>query len=212
VGYKTQAFNRRVSLQASAYWINWNDIQQSVYLSGCGYGYIANLGKAISRGVDLQADWSPERSLSFSLAAGYTDAFNAQDSLLDGTLLAKNGDPLATPKWTAALSAEYRFTPFAGANGYARVDYQYADAYFREGSTEVFGVIPLIREAPSTQTVSARLGVRRGRVEAALYGENLADAHTSLYQTIDSIDTTPQALRGTRLKPRTLGLSVSYSF
>lgn len=212
VGYKGKTLNRTLTVQTSAYWIDWSDIQQSVYLSGCGYGYIANLGKAISRGIDLQTDWTPVRALTFTLAAGYTDAFNAQNSLLDGVLLAKKGDPLATPKWTAAASAEYRFTPFVGVDGYTRLDYVFNDSYHRQGSTDVFGVIPLTRNAPPVRTLSARLGLQIRQLEASLYVDNLTDERTTLYQTIDSADTTPQALRGTRLKPRTIGISLSYSY
>jgi outer membrane receptor protein involved in Fe transport len=44
-----------VSLAASAYHVDWSNIQQNVYLQHCGAQFTANLGKARSQGFDIQA-------------------------------------------------------------------------------------------------------------------------------------------------------------
>ena len=211
-GFKGRVLGGRVLMQSSLFWIDWSRIQQSVYLSNCGYNYIANLGEATSRGFDLQAEWSPVKALTLSAMTGFTDVYSTQTVSQDGAILAKKGAPLSTPKWTVSASAEYRFTPFAGAHGYGRLDGQYASAYDRMGPAEVYGSDPLMRKAPAVTVLSARLGVKFKNWDVALYGDNLLDAHTSLYRYRDSIDTTPLALRDERLRPLTAGLIATYAY
>lgn len=211
-GLKGRFFNRSLLVESSLFWIDWSRIQQSVYLANCGYNYIANLGEATSRGFDLQAEWAPVRSLVLSTAVGYTDAFTNKTVSQDGTVLAQKGDPLSTPRWTATVSAEYRFHPWDGADGYARLDDQFASAYFRHGSDAVYGADPLTRRAPAVNVLNARLGVRFGGWDVSLFGDNLLNADTSIYRYRDSIDTTPLALRDERLRPLTGGLTLERKF
>ncbi len=212
LGFKGRMFDRRIKVESSVFWIDWRQIQQSVYLANCGYNYIANLGRAVSRGADLQLEWALTQSLTVSGNVGYTNAYNAQTLLQDGTMLAKSGDPLATPAWTGAASVEYEFPAFEGGRGYARLDGQYAGPYKRMGSADVYGSDPLLRDAPAVSYLNGRLGVRLLSWDLALYGDNLANAHTSLYRYRDSVQTTPLALRDLRLRPRTLGLTAKFSF
>ncbi|MDR3511363.1 MAG: TonB-dependent receptor [Caulobacteraceae bacterium] len=211
-GIKGRFFNRAVLLESSLFWIDWSRIQQSVYLANCGYNYIANLGQATSRGFDAQAEWAVNRSLVLSAAVGFTDAYTSKTVSQDGTVLAQKGDPLSTPKWTATLSAEYRFQPWDGGDGYARLDEQYASAYFRQGSDVVYGSDPLIRQAPAVNVVNARLGVRFRGWDVSVFADNLLDAHTSIYRYRDSIDTTVLALRDERLRPLTGGLTIQRKY
>ncbi|MDR3508955.1 MAG: TonB-dependent receptor [Caulobacteraceae bacterium] len=211
-GLKGKFFDGSVLLESSLFWIDWSRIQQSVYLAQCGYNYIANLGEATSRGFDVQAEWSPVRAIVLSGSAGLTDAFSNQTITQDGTLLAKKGDRLSTPKWTATAAAEYHFTPWSNAKGFARLDYQFASSYARYGSDEVYGVDPLIRNTPAVSYLSARIGVRFKGWDSALYVDNLLNAHTSTYRYRDSINTTPQALRDVRMRPLTVGLSTQFKY
>ena len=50
-------FGNVVRVAASVYYIKWNDIQQNVFVSGnCGLQFTDNLGTAVAKGFDLQAD------------------------------------------------------------------------------------------------------------------------------------------------------------
>jgi len=56
VGSKNRLLGGAVRIDASAYLIKWDDIQQLVNPSGCaGNGFRDNLGQARSRGFDLRA-------------------------------------------------------------------------------------------------------------------------------------------------------------
>jgi MFS family permease len=58
IGAKDTLFNRRLAIEASAFMIDWSNIQTSVNLPSCAQMFTANRGKAISRGFDLQV-WRP---------------------------------------------------------------------------------------------------------------------------------------------------------
>ena len=65
-GSKNKLFGNALSLDRSVYQVDWKDIQQIVNLPQCAIRFIANLGKARSRGFDLQANvqagsWSDDR-------------------------------------------------------------------------------------------------------------------------------------------------------
>ncbi len=60
LGAKNKLFDNRLKLDSSVYQVDWNNIQQIVNLPQCAIRFIANLGKARSRGFDLQANFRPD--------------------------------------------------------------------------------------------------------------------------------------------------------
>jgi iron complex outermembrane recepter protein len=121
-----------LKLATSAYWINWNDIQQNVYVGGtCGLQFTDNLGTAVAKGFDLQADFlfGPFK-LDFS--AGYTNARFTQNSPHG---LAFAGDaisgqeaieyaPGTNPPWTVSVGPEYDFK-LASYDAFVRADWSF---------------------------------------------------------------------------------------
>jgi outer membrane receptor protein involved in Fe transport len=209
-GLKGRFLDNTVLLETSAFWINWSQIQQSIYLTNCGYNFVGNLGRAVSRGVDVQAEWTATPRLILSATTGLTDARFAQTVLQDAQVLARQGDRLATPAVTATAGIEYRFLSWQHANGYARLDGQFSSAYFRSGSDGTFGSDPLLRNAPAVKLASVRVGERAGAWDVSAYINNLFDASTSLYRTRSTSATLD--LRDERLRPRTVGISAKYTF
>jgi len=53
VGEKSSFLDQRVTLNASAFYIDWSNLQQSILLS-CGFGYVGNVGAAKSEGFELE--------------------------------------------------------------------------------------------------------------------------------------------------------------
>ena len=77
VGTKNSLADSRVVFNASAYYVDWKNIQQNVGLA-CGFQYAANLGRAKSTGVDVQVQGKVADALLLGAAFGYTDAHYTQ--------------------------------------------------------------------------------------------------------------------------------------
>ena len=135
IGSKNNFYNR-VRIAASAYYIKWNNIQQTVLLPSCELSYIDNLGSAISKGADLQADIAVTDSFTLESAIGYNDAYyNASSYPCVGGATACGptvaaGDAIVgqslTPAspWTMTLGAEYKFAAF-DHQAFVRLDYEH---------------------------------------------------------------------------------------
>ena len=129
-------FNNRIRIAASAYYIKWNNIQQTVTLPSCALSYIDNLGTAVSKGADLQADFSITDAFTLESAIGYNDAYYSSSSYpcVGGAAacgpVAASGDAIVgqslTPEspWTITLGAEYKFRAFDRPS-FVRLDYEH---------------------------------------------------------------------------------------
>ena len=129
-------FNNRFRIATSAYYIKWNNIQQTVLLPSCQLSYITNLGTAVSKGADLQADIAVTDSFTIESAIGYNDAYYAT-SAYPCTAGASACGPVAaagdaivgqslTPSspWTITVGAEYKFRVF-DHDSFVRMDYEH---------------------------------------------------------------------------------------
>jgi len=210
LGDKASFFGNRLRVDASVFWIDWKQIQEQVLLPTCGYYYTANLGAAASRGFDVQVDWAAARGLQIGGNAGLTDARYTSTVVEAGNILAQKGDSLATPEWTATLNAQQDFALPHDANGYARVDYQFSGPYYRTGSADTYAYNPNTRDAPKTNFVSIRAGVKRAGWDLSLFIDNVLNSHVSLYRYQDTV--TSPGLRDSTFRPLTVGLTAIKRF
>src|SRR6202041_1655599 len=70
VGAKNN-FDNRVKIASSIYYIRWNNIQQTVIPPICQISFIDNLGQAVAKGADIQAEVAMAEGLTMELSAGY---------------------------------------------------------------------------------------------------------------------------------------------
>ena len=96
IGSKNRLFNGRLVLQASAFHIDWTNVQQSVSLPPnlCPETFTSNLGKATSNGGDLQDTARIGDALELGLAVGYTKARDSQTLGLGGLQSVTSGQQL----------------------------------------------------------------------------------------------------------------------
>jgi iron complex outermembrane receptor protein len=220
LGAKKRLDDGRLLVSASAFWINWTNIQGVIPLNSCAYSYTGNFGTAVSRGFDLQVLYEPINGLEFSGSVAMTDAHYTQTVTApnDTTeLLVKNGDPLLyTPKWAGTAGVAYTWSVRDGVNAYARTDGQYTGNYVNTYSSGVNGYLPLIRDGQSITAVQLRAGLKSksGAWDASAFVKNLTDNSTPL--SVDS-GTVPgtygyTALRYISMRPRTIGVALSYHY
>ena len=213
-GAKLSALDRRVTVNASAFLIEWSNIQQNVYLPSCGLQYSDNLGKVESAGGDLAIAARPVDPLTLGLTVAYTDAYYAKRSAKLPTALpiVSKGDRLRGAPWSIVASAEYRFPGDEHRQPYLRADYQL--------STRLTKLTPTLNandalsdttltNLPTTQNLNLRAGVRLDGIDVSLFAQNLTNDLPVLFRNRD-IQYTGSLYFERSARPRTFGLTVTY--
>jgi iron complex outermembrane recepter protein len=224
----------RVQLATSIYYIRWNNIQQTVVPPVCQISFIANLGTAVAKGADIQAEVAVTDHLTAEISAGYTDARYNKDarfSPVETTPIVSNGDAITgesgqpNPPVTASIGLQYNFNLFQH-DSFVRFDDEYQGrAKWRspaqDPNTQQFdGANYLLG---STNYMSMRAGTRFSAWRFEGFVNNLANTHTvtNYAWSIDpGICTTPTPAceSATRLQtqwtfpPRTFGLTAIYRY
>lgn len=125
LGWKSAWLQQALIINATAYQMNWQDVQQQIVLN-CGFNLTANFGRAKSRGIELELQWRPERNWQTYLNLNRTLARLEND--VPGTA-ARTGDRLLdVPDWTLALGVEYRGLRWFERPAYLRFDHSYTGA------------------------------------------------------------------------------------
>jgi len=230
IGAKNKLFGS-LRLASSLYYIKWSDIQQNVYLPGCGFQFTTNVGTAAAKGFDVQADWNATDSLSFESAFGYTNARYLRDASLvsGGAPIAKAGDAVvgdsgvATPPWTVTIGALYEFTAL-DLQSYFRLDYQYESKSHFLTAAEDQGVSPTVFDKfaytpPATTFVTMRAGTKIRGWNVSAFVDNVFDTHPLLppggpNSHSDADPTAPAGqgvlVRNYTFRPRTIGLTAIF--
>jgi iron complex outermembrane recepter protein len=216
LGTKDKLLGGRLQLGASVYHLTWSKIQQANYLSSCGFQYIANFGSAVSRGFDLEADWLVTDDIEVHASLGYMDAHYSTDSL-SGTgagaaIIARRGDALPGSPWSFAIDVQYGFS-LAGLNAFVRLDDEFASHNRRptplmDPATTQYD--PGLVNDPAVNILSLRLGTTIQRAAVTLFAENLLDSQPQL--NLDRMDKYTLLYEASTLRPRTVGLTVSYRY
>jgi iron complex outermembrane receptor protein len=224
-------FNNVFKLASSVYYIRWTDIQQSVFVPGsCGLQFTDNLGTAVAKGFDLQAE-AALGPVALEAAVGYTSARYVADSknnlALDGDAIsgqaAINGAPGTNPPWNVSLGAQYNFV-LANHSSYARFDYEFTSrnpwlATIQDPNSSQYGggdSTPLSYTLSSTSFLQFRTGTTFGAWQTSFFIDNLLNSQTTTnYERtfIDSNNPNPPPgpqYNNYTFRPRTFGVTVTF--
>ena len=123
----------RVSTNAAVFYIDWQDLQLNVPNPFVpGQFFIANVGGAVSKGVELEINARPAEGIDLFSAVGYTHARFSQGSVSSGVGVGGNTIP-NTPEYTASAGMQYA-RPVGPTTVHGRADvvfygaFQYDDA------------------------------------------------------------------------------------
>ncbi len=222
IGAKDSLFNRRLAIQASAFYIKWTDIQTAVNLPSCAQVFTANRGKAVSRGFDLQVAAIAADGLKFGANVGYTNAYypNAGYGAPTATgsvpLLNSAGDKLPNVlAWTAAANAEYSRDISSlwsgGSRSYLRIDYRWLSG--ANGlNPAAAGYDPLTgpHQDPSYSSLNVRVGATHDGLDISAYVENATRRDPALSYTHDAFG--DPMFYATAVRPLTAGITMFYRF
>ncbi len=88
---RTTFFDHTLAVNASLFYIDWNNIQQNVYLPACGEQFTANLGKAKSEGGDLEVLYRPLDDAHLGFHGGLHRCASHQDLVRGRLVLQRQG-------------------------------------------------------------------------------------------------------------------------
>jgi outer membrane receptor protein involved in Fe transport len=220
--------NNRFRIGSSIYYIKWNNIQQVVVPPICAISFISNLGRAVSKGIDLDLQASLTDSLLLDLAAGYNSARYTQDSKLSSTettpivangnaivgQTAESGYGQATTPVTVAAGLEYHFKAFEHES-FLRVDYTYEGRAKWPTAAQDPNTLqydPNNYVLPGTTYTTLRGGMQFGQVSLSAFCDNLTNSHaiTAYNWTINPGDGNSRLERQYTFRPRTIGITAIY--
>jgi iron complex outermembrane receptor protein len=217
VGSKNSTAGGRLRVNASAFYVDWGNIQQQVALSSCGFNFVTNLGSATTKGFDFQVEAEPVDNLVLTVSFGYTNAKfdqTVQGGPAAATNLVTKGDHIVGSPWTGAFSAQYNFMAFGEHDSYARIDYQYQSGQsgITPGTDVANGTFNPnnVFQVPETNLVSVRIGSKLADLDLSLFANNLLNSHTIL-----SRSSPPGAVllyQMTTFRPRTVGVTAIYRY
>jgi iron complex outermembrane receptor protein len=218
IGAKDNIANR-VRLDSSIYYINWDGIQQNVYLPGCGLQFTGNFGQAVSKGFDLQADFLLGAGFSLETAVGHTIArFTATSPgnvVMDGDTI--TGLAGAPSPWTATVGAQYAFAVGDHAS-FIRLDWEYEQRSrlltpAEDPASSQYN--PFSFTTPTTHFASLRLGTTVKEWDIQFFVDNLLDTHVMTGYTQSDLDEinpsgppAPLLYDVQTFRPRTYGIDV----
>ena len=227
VGSKN-SFDNRIRVASSVYYIKWHDIQQTVLPPICQISWIQNLGEAVAKGADIQAEFAVSDNFSAEVSAGYTNARYSKSSYVGASTtvppVAAAGDAITgqggqpAPPVTAAVGLEYKFSAF-GHESFLRGDYEYQGKAKWPSPGQDPGSLQYDDAnytLPATNFVTTRFGMTFGDWQVAAFIDNLFDSRTvtNYNYSINPFTAAPGVNSATTrlerdwtFRPRTFGLT-----
>lgn len=174
IGSKNTLLDGRMTLNGSAFYIDWSDIQTAIGLS-CGFSLTTNSGQATSKGLELDVSFKPIPGLTLAAAGAYIDA-KIKEAAVGGA--ARDGDPLPlTAKWSWNISAMYEHDLTGDLTGFVRAEVNHVGKRWNTFRS----VTARARRLDDYTTLGVRVGVSGESWSAALFASNLTDKRYVTY-------------------------------
>jgi iron complex outermembrane recepter protein len=203
IGEKWRSSDNRLTVNAAAYFENWNGVQQTNSLSSCGYVYTANAGDAHVYGGEFELNAVVVHDLQALANISYSHSTLVSASLVDASSSA--GSPIQqVPKVTATLALSYRHQLSDDLALTARAESTYTGS--RTDATYYVNTLP------SYDLSNIRTGVDAGRWSAVLYVNNVADKRVLLNNVTQDATNVADWNRIAVSQPRTAGIDVNFRF
>ncbi|MFT3727856.1 MAG: TonB-dependent receptor [Terricaulis sp.] len=167
---RTQWLDRRLTINANAFYIDWKDQQVNVQLSGNIYDYqTVNAGSSRVWGFELETRYQPDRALSFYASLGRTDTMFKDFQPNVGTFTDdySGHEFTSAPHWTLAAGATWESEQGWFVN---------LDADYRSGAYQVIAD-QSHHQLEAHTIVNAKVGWQNAHWGAYLTATNLLDQH-----------------------------------
>lgn len=204
IGIKATALERRLTLDASVYYIDWKDIQVAVFDFDAQSEYFVNSSRAKSQGAELALELRPRTGLTIAAWAAWNDAELTDPLPSNSPVAGSPGDrlPFSSP-FSGNLSLEQEIPVADRWTGFLGAAVSYVDD--RES---VFVGAGSRQHLPSYTKLDLSAGIRSDSWTVNLFVNNAGDKRGVLSGGEGTFF--PNSF--TYIQPRTFGLTLSRSF
>jgi iron complex outermembrane receptor protein len=203
-GVKTTWMGGRVMANAAVFRIDWDDLQLNLpdpFVPA--QFYIANVGRALSQGVELDVNARVQPGIDVFAAFGYTDATFKAGSISSGVNVAGNEIP-NTPDYTATFGTQFSRAVRADATVYGRADVTFYGAFKYDDLNRA--------GQDGYSLTNFRGGLQRGRLYAEGWIRNVFDTHYIPVAFAFDPQLARSGFLGESGAPRTYGLNIGVRF
>jgi len=213
LGIKAQLFDHALTVDASAYHIDWKDIQLGVSGAQCNCYYLVNGTKAKSDGLELSLDVHPAPGTTVGLNGSYNNAVlteNLPPEAVNVGTYGLAGDRLPySARTSGSLSINQDIVHFSNGTGLLGADVTYIsarDSVFASSATSVR------QQFPAYTTVNLHAGVHVQDWLFNLFANNVGDRRGITGGASSFAINNPGGYYATIIQPRTVGLSITKIF
>ena len=209
VGVRNRLFNQRLSIDLTAFRIDWSKVQlaTTIQANGNDFTVTGNGGKARSQGLEWALALTPLPDLTLSLTGAYIDAKLTTDA---PAVYGVSGQRLpGSPEWNSSLDAEYGHSAFADYRAFVGGTWSYTGTRFTDFSATGTSFAPPT-SMPGYTTLNLRAGLQNGRWRFSLYAKNVTSKQA--LQLFYSSGVTGFPGTGIFVPPREIGGTVSFKF
>lgn len=202
IGTKGELFDKKVTYDASVYYIDWNDLQITL-LDGQNT-VTANGSAAKSQGVEFHTTYRPIPGLNIGAWASYDDAVLTKSFPSNSVAYGVPGDRLPySSRLSGNLTIDDDFPLTDDFMGYVG-----ATAAYVGDRVGIFGATPQRQIFPAYGQLNLRGGVTTGSWTFNLYVNNVANTRGMVTGGINTVN--PLAFQ--YIQPLTVGFSVAKEF
>ncbi len=202
-GLKTLWFERRMSMNATVFHLDWSDMQVNLPNPFVpGQFYVSNAAGATSTGVELEMNARLAPGCEIFAGLGYADATFGDSSISGGVPVAGNRIS-NTPNYTADFGGQYTVALNSSVNVYGRADISFKGGmYYDDANTE---------QQDAYSLSNFRAGVRGRQLFAEAWLRNAFDTeYVPLAFAYPGL--APSGFVGENGAPRTFGVRAGVSF
>ena len=206
IGAKGDILDRVLTFDASVYYIDWKNIQLSLFANG--NGYVANGSRAKSEGAEFSLESRPLRGMTLTAWVAWDDAELTQDLPPTSTVYGASGDRLPyISRFSGSVSLQQDFPITSLVTGSLGGSVSYVGDRLAE-FTSPPPTPPARQDLPAYARTDAHAGLRYGPWSTNLFINNVTDRRGLLSGGLANYP--PWAF--VYLQPRTVGLSLSRTF
>jgi iron complex outermembrane receptor protein len=204
VGIKSSLLDDHLTIEVSAFAIDWRDIQLQATIGGLGT--TVNGGAAHSGGLEWNFAYVPVSGLTVGFNGAYTDAYLTQPT--PASVNGQVGDRLpAVPLWESSVSANYERPLFGDYSGFAGMNWRFMGSRYAD-----FSASGPRQEMPSFQIVDLRAGLETKRWSFALYVKNVGNKIAINYVQPETLSGGSGPQSATVYTPRIIGATLAANF